>query len=88
MVKKRAKRLPARVPCGDVSRCCASEPGCRHRESVHHDRRVGGRRHSDVTGGVIPPALEKASVSAEDDARGLNEETLMPESLHLFYCDI
>ena len=20
-------------------RCCASEPGCRHRESVHHDRR-------------------------------------------------
>jgi hypothetical protein len=39
----------------------------------HHDRRTGGRRHSDVTGGVIPPALVKASVSAEDDARGLFE---------------
>ena len=36
----------------------------------HHDRRIGDRRHSDVTGGVIPPALVRASVSAEDDARG------------------
>ena len=47
-----------------LSRCEGNE---------HHDRRTGGRRHSDVTVGVIPPALERASVSAEDDARGLNE---------------
>jgi hypothetical protein len=74
-----SRYLLVKYAAGLVGLRCAASPLLirlllsRGEGNEHHDRRTGGRRHSDVTGGGIPPALVKASVSAEDDARGLFE---------------